>query len=310
MTEKQTSLIAERDEAALAQPCKVESYMHRSDWLRGTHQSIGASASSRIVGLSRYGSPYSEWVRFTEPLVIDEPDEMQRWGLLLEPVILAEFARQAGVRAEQPPPYTVHRSRERPYIHATLDAITDGGEPVELKTAHFTQAKIWKTEVPLPYMVQVQHQIYVTGAKQGYIAVLVDGYQFAWHRVARHQKFIDRLLKRLDHFWHEYVEKRQPPPVDYSAATPALLRLYPTANGSCVDLPDDAESLYDEMKTLTATEAAAKKRKEWIKNYVRERMGENRYGRCISGRGFQWAGENGSRRFTLTERCPDPTSHD
>lgn len=308
---KQTSLIAERDAAALVGPYTVERYANREDWLRGTHGSIGASASAGILGLSRYSSPYSGWVRLTEPLVIDQPDDMQHWGLLLEPVILDEFCRLAGVMACQPAPYTVHRSRERPHVHATLDAITNDGEPVELKTAHFAQAKVWKTEVPLPYMVQVQHQIYVTGSDCGYIAVLVDGYQFAWHKVVRHQKFIDRLLSRLDHFWHEYVEKRQPPPTDYSqATTQALLRLYPTATGSCVDLPDDAEALYDEMKTLTATEAAAKKRKDWIKNYVRERMGENRYGRCISGRGFQWAGENGNRRFTLTERCPDPTGND
>lgn len=308
---QQTSLLAERDEAALALPYIVRLFTTRADWLRGTHRSIGASASSRIVGLSQYGSCYSEWVRFTEPLVIDEPDEMQRWGLLLEPAILAEFVRLSGVSAEQPTSFLVHRSTERPHVHATLDAITDDGEPVELKTAHFTQAKIWKNEVPLPYMVQVQHQIYVTGAKHGYIAVLVDGYQFAWHKVARHQKFIDRLLKRLDNFWNSYVLTRQPPPTDYSqATTQALLRKYPTANGSCVDLPDDSDALYEEMKTLTATEAAAKKRKDWIKNYVRERMGEYRYGRCISGRGFQWAGENGSRRFTLTERCPDPTGND
>ncbi len=190
----------------------IEHYDNRADWLRGTHQSIGASSSARIIRVSGYGSPYSEWVRFTEPLVIDEPDEIQRWGLLLEPAILSEFIRQSGVRAEQLPAITVHRDPSRSYVHATLDAQADDGSPVELKTAHFSQAKIWGKEVPLPYMVQVQHQIHVTGAKCGYIAVLKDGYEFAWHKVMRHQTFIDRLLRKLDYFWAEYVVKRQPPP--------------------------------------------------------------------------------------------------
>ncbi len=287
----------------------IERYLNRADWLRGTHQSIGASASAQIIRVSGYGSPYSNWVRFTEPLVIDEPDEIQRWGLLLEPIIIQEFCRQSKVGLGNLWPYTVHRDANRQYVHATLDAIADDGSPIEVKTAHFSQAKIWGKEVPLPYMVQVQHQIHVTGAKCGYIAVLKDGYEFAWHKVQRHQQFIDRLLRKLDHFWTQYVLTRQPPPTDFSQATAdALARKFPTSNGNVVVLPDDCEPLYDEMKTLTATETAASKRKDEIKNYVRSIIGDARYGYLNSGKGFQWSGENGKRRFTLAERCPEPAS--
>lgn len=293
--------------------CTIERYLNRPDWLAGTHQSVGASSSARIVGLSGYGSPYSEWVRFTEPLRIDEPDEMQRWGLLLEPVIFDELNRLAGGpdrdKFAMLKPFTVYRDPDRPYVHATLDGMTDDGEPVEAKTAHFAQAKIWGKEVPLPYMVQVQHQIHAARAKCGYIAVLKDGYEFAWHRVPRHQKFIDRLLKRIDYFWAHYVLTREPPPTDFSEATSdALARKYPTSNGSVVPLPDDCEPLYDEMKTLTATETAASKRKDWIKNYVRQQIGEHRYGYLPSGKGFQWSGDSGKRRFTQIERCPEPAA--
>jgi predicted phage-related endonuclease len=236
-------------------------------------------------------------------------DEIARWGLLLEPVILAEFCRQSGVKAEQLPPITVHRDPERNYLHATLDAQADDGSPVELKTAHFAQAKIWKNEVPLPYMVQVQHQIHVTGAKCGYIAVLKDGYEFAWHRVERHQKFIDRLLKRLDRFWGRYVKGREPPPTDFSRATAdALARQYPASNGNCIELPAELESLVAEYDELTAAESAATKRKDEIKNLLKSKIGENQYGTFISGNGFQWAGKDGKRTFRRAKRCPEPTS--
>lgn len=286
----------------------TDRYTTTEAWLAATHQSIGASTSPAICGRSTYQSPYSVWVRVTEPLVIEPPDEMQRWGLLLEPAILDEFMEQSKISANTLPRYTVHRDRERSYMHATLDAITDAGEPIELKTAHFAAAKVWKNEVPLPYVIQVQHQLHVTGANQGYIAVLVDGYQFAWHKVVRHQRFIDRLLRRLDHFWNEYVVKRQPPPTDYSQATSqALARKFPDSHqGEVVELPSELEPLINEYDELTKTESAAKKRKAAIQNLLKERIGDHEYASFGSRDGFKWSGEEGKRRFTRSKSCPEP----
>ncbi len=287
----------------------IEHYLNRADWLRGTHLSIGASSGAKIVRLSSYGSPYSEWVRFTEPLIIDEPDDIQRWGLLLEPVILSEFVRQSGVRAAQLPPITVHRDASRGYVHATLDAQADDGSPVELKTAHFAAAKVWRTEVPIGYLCQVQLQIHCTNASHGYIAVLKDGYEFAWHKVQRHQKFIDRLLRKLDYFWEHHVLTRQPPPTDFSQATAdALARKYPTANGVAIELPDEFEPLVKEYDELTAAESAATKRKDAIKNLLKEKIGDNRYGVFTSGGGFQWNGADGKRTFRRAKKCPEPVA--
>jgi putative phage-type endonuclease len=265
------------------------------------------------VGLSTYQSAYSLWVNKTEPFKWEQMDEIAEWGLILEPVILQQFNLRAKADAILCKSNSLFRDGERKHLTASLDAIIidDNKDvrpiPVQLKTAHFQAGRVWEKEVPPAYLCQVQAEIHVTGADYGFIAVLIDGYQFRWHKVQRHQKFIDRLLARIDHFWFEHVIKRVPPPTDYhEATTKALLRKYPTANGSVVELPDDMEPLYDEMKSLTAAESAAGKRKEEIKNAIRERMGSARYGYLANGKGFQWSGENGSRRFTLTERCPEP----
>lgn len=263
--------------------------------------------SSWIVGLSGFGSPYSAWVRLTEPLRIEPMEEIQRWGLLLEEAIRGEFNRVAPIKADTLPPITVHRDPNRPYIHATLDAIGPDGEPVELKTAHFAAAKVWGKEVPLQYMCQVQQQIHVTGATCGYIAVLCDGYQFSWHRVPRHQTFIDRLLRRLDKFWVEHVEARVPPPTDYSEATTrALAAKYPSSNGAVVELPAEWEALLAEHAELTKQESAAKKRKDEISNLIKERMGDHEYASFGGKEGWKWGGTDGKRRFTRSKSCPEP----
>lgn len=292
----------------------VEKYLNRPEWLSGRNYSIGASDASAVVGLNSYQSAYGLWVNKTEPLSVESSmDEIAEWGLILERVIVEEFEKRASVNCHRamlmPDNFKILRSLERPHVHATCDTLTVDGQPVQAKTAHFQAGKIWAKEVPLSYLCQLQVELYVTGAEFGYIAVLIDGYQFRWHKVPRHQVFIDRLLKRIDHFWNEYVIKRVPPPTDYhEATTKALLRKYPTANGSVVQLPDEFETLYEEMRSLTAAETAASKRKDEIRNVIRERMGAARYGYVANGKGFCWSGENGSRRFTLTERCPEPNN--
>lgn len=284
----------------------IERYDSREAWLDGTHGSIGASGAAGPLGLSSWSSPYSAWVRLTEPRESSEMDEIQRWGLLLEPVILAEFCERSGVKAEQLPPITVHRDGERSHLHATLDAMAEDGSPVELKTAHFASGKIWGTEVPPAYLVQCQMQIHVTGAKQAYIAVLVDGFNFAWHKVPRHQRFIDRMLKRLDHFWAEHVVKRVPPPVDYSQATrDALARKYPTDNGAVVDLPVELEEKAQRMGRYAALKKKLERRIDLINNEIRAEIGEASYARTMEG-GFSWkANKNGTRTLRRVKRIAE-----
>jgi hypothetical protein len=88
------------DEAALrvgagGMSFKVEQFNSRVGWLRGRQSGIGASDAAAVVGLSSYHSAYGLWVAKSEPLVIEEPDELAYWGTRLEPVIAEEFWRQA-----------------------------------------------------------------------------------------------------------------------------------------------------------------------------------------------------------------------
>jgi putative phage-type endonuclease len=285
----------------------VEKYPNRPEWMKGRHGSLGASDASAVVGLNSYQSAYGLWVNKTEPVTVESSmDEIAEWGLLLEPVIIQEFSSRAQVDCAFPQPFWIFRSIERPHVHASCDTLTTTGQPVQAKTAHFQAGKVWTKEVPLAYLCQLQLEIYVTGADCGYIAVLIDGYQFRWHKVQRHQTFIDRLLKRIDHFWFEHVQKRTPPPTDYhEATTKALLRKYPSSNGASIELPAELEPLITEYDECTKAESAAKKRKDAIKNQVKELIGDNDSGYFLNGQEFRWRGENGSRRFTKGKHYAD-----
>jgi predicted phage-related endonuclease len=212
-----------------------------------------------------------------------------------------------------PGDFTIYRDVERPYIFCTPDRLIMDGDkivaPLELKTAHFGAAKTWNKECPVGYLCQMQLQMYVLKCNVAYVAVLLEGRAFRWHRVARHQKFIDKMLAKLDRFWERYVIGREAPPTDFSQATAdALARKYPAANGATVELPAELEPLIAEYDELTKTESAATKRKDEIKNLLKSKIGDARYGSFGSKDGFQWNGDGGKRTFRRAKNCPEPVS--
>lgn len=290
----------------------VELYDSRAEWLPARQHGLGASDTAAALGLSQYQSPYGLWVDKTEPPKPDsEMDEIARWGLLLEPVICEELNRVIGDGREvaRVKANTIYRSVERPHLHYSPDAVTDSEEPCQLKTAHFAQAKIWKTKVPLPYMCQMQHEMCVAGADRGYIAVLKDGFEFAFHRVNRNEKFIKRMLPKLDQFWEEYVLKRQPPPLDYSqATTAALCRLYPRDDDTVIVLPDESGDWAEERDRLSVEISQKSKRVDEIDNRIRKAIGSASYGRLWNGSGFSWKanGRNGSRVLRRVKNVREP----
>lgn len=294
----------------MAEPYTIERYESREAWLDARRRGLGASDAAVVLGLSRWQSPYGLWVDKTEPLVADEMDEIARWGLLLEPVICEELNRRIGTRREvcRIAQNTIYRSTERPHLHYSPDAETDSGEPCQLKTAHFAQAAIWKNKVPIAYVCNMQHEMYVSGADCGFIAVLKDGYEFAWHRVVRNERFLSRMLPRLDAFWGNHVLKRQPPPLDFSDATRrAIGRFYPADDSTTVDLPDDSGNWIEEKQRLDAEIKERQQKVDLIENRIRAAIGTASYGRLWDGSGFSYKlNGHGTRTLRRVKKVSEP----
>lgn len=285
----------------------IAKHADRQSWLLARRSTLGSSDSAAVLGLSRWQSPYSVWwAKCGDDKPDSDIDDIIRWGHLLEPVIAAEFERKTGIALTDPGDFTIYTSVEYPWLSCTPDRV--GGVldcVVELKTAHFRAGQEWGREVPIAYMMQVQHQMLVLGCDLAFIAVLIDGYQFAYHEVKRHDKAIAAIIKRTGEFWRSFVETATAPPPDYSKATSdALAARYMNAKPGVVELPDDMAEVHCEWDRLTKAISTAQKRKDEMANRIKAIMGESTVARCFDGSGFGWsAGE--PRRFTRKVKVYD-----
>lgn len=295
-------------------PYTVENWTTETEWLTARLTGIGSSDAAAVVGLGRDRGQYAVWAEKTSPLHQDNQfDELIYWGHALEDDIAERFLRDAGIDRWQlmdPGEYSLYRRTDKPWHICTPDRLIDKGKtwkPLELKTAHYDQAMIWGKEVPWPYIVQSQWQQHVLGADGGYIAVLCNGRDFAWHPVERNEEIIRRLVKKVDRFWNENVLPKVAPPVDATSATSTWLgRLYAEPQKEIAQLPEDFYRDGKRWDKIARLMGKLDKAKILIKNRVKEAMGNCELADVGDGSGFQWAGTNGSRRFTRKEKLRYP----
>lgn len=180
-----------------------------------------------------------------------------------------------------------------PWLASSLDGFTEweglGTVVTEFKKVSFTEVHEWQGDgVPLKHLVQIQHELEVTGLNHG-LAVGLSDDELMIRVVPRNQKFIDALLDTLTKFWACVQERRQPTIDGSYATTKFLQRLHPDDNGVAVWLPESLEVVADEIAALDPTIKKMKERQDQLQNLLRSCLGPHTYGVLPnSGRVFSW----------------------
>lgn len=192
----------------------------RDEWLRVRRLGLGGSDCSAVMGMSRYGSPYTVWEDKTgRARPVDETEQM-RWGNLLEPVIRAEAMERLGLAFTLP---GTLRSRELPWQQANLDGLASDGGVIECKNTGQWMSSDWDGQVPDHAELQVQHNMSVTGAGHAWVAGLVGGCRLRIVRVERDDALISLIREEEGRLWTDHIVTDTPPPMDPSEATRAAL---------------------------------------------------------------------------------------
>lgn len=261
----------------------LQSDADRSVWLRERRSGIGSSDAPVILGLVKRASPLSLYADKIG-MVDDDDDagEIARWGRVLEPVVMAEFAHVQGDA-----PYRMdgwlYRSNADPTRLCTLDAwLRD--DVCEVKTAPESTPEWEEGGVPAAVFCQVQHQLLVTGLDHSIVVALLRGYRLRWSRVERDQKFIDEVLQPAEaDFWHRVSTGRPPAPDASEATRRALALLYPDDSGETVTLPGEFIDLDLRRCAIDEAVKALAQERDLIDNRIRAEMGAATTGTLSSG---------------------------
>ncbi|MHC9292003.1 YqaJ viral recombinase family protein [Mycobacterium sp. LTG2003] len=245
-------------------------YRDRDEWLELRRTGIGSSDCSAVLGMGKYGSPFSVWADKTGRSRPEDETEAMMWGTLLEPVIRGELARRLGVEIVECPTL---RSLARPWQLYNPDGlILSQNALVEIKNASAWLASDWADgEVPDHAELQVQHGMAVTGADGAYVAGLVGGNRMRYEYVPRDDELIETINAAEQHLWDTYIVPDLAPPIDGSDATAEAIAARWPRRYDVVEVATDMPAVETAMAAYRAAldaEKAAKNNKATAVNQL------------------------------------------
>lgn len=287
-------------------PYWVQSFPNREAWIEARKTlGVGSSESAALFsdpqnpmrGLSSWESAYSLSAKkrgLYEEKRRDDDAEHLEWSAFIEPSIAAWFAAKVipdlgfDLTVEDPGRFTVQRDRTLPMFSTVDRFLCLRGVPqfvLELKNASEFMRDEWGAgDPPLPYQIQVQHQLSVTGLSTGFLCVSFGGGAPRWARIDRNEALIAILRKRCVHFWQTVIADQDPPVDGHSETARALTARYPHDDGTTTQLDDRHLAMWEQRMEIAAQKKKAEERYDALTNQLKAAIGEASFGQLPEGR--------------------------
>ena len=276
-------------------------------WGGGRDRGVGSSDAPVVMGVGYAGSSrYRLWEQKTGRVKAEYSQkqlEVFEKGHAAEPYIADLLRIDRGWSVQFDPKYSYRRSVECPFMLASLDGWVEiDGEFVVLEfknVNHFSGKVDWDVvtgRVPLKYAVQIQHQMFVTGANRGFL-VRLSGFDLQVIEVPRDEEFLKVLVEECRKFWW-YVQADIEPPADESIETfDALCKSRKPKSMGVRHLDVDGSLAVEQAVELESQiEELTRKRQKSLSGLVQQ-YGDAEYLVTTDGRWFSFkAGRGGGKR--------------
>ena len=262
---------------------KIQRFECKEDWLAARASRLTSSDVAQCLGIASeedmelfpesWGTPLQLYLekRGEAERDIEETDAM-RAGLLHEWTIADWFSKETGLKVTGFDQWYLFAGDE-PWMASTPDfaIVTNPRLPVEelpsenvkalleVKCTSERNAHLWADgRAPMHYVVQVQHQMWVTGVHEAYLAVMIGNSDFRYMPIRYNEGFVASMVEQLKRFW-EMIEIGVPPnptPFDRDA----VRSLYPVREGERCVLTSHGIDAVNTIRGLKKT--LAEKRKD------------------------------------------------
>lgn len=237
--------------------------LSHEEWLQFRKQGIGGSDAGAICGVNPYCTAMQVYLDKTTKETETIDNEAMRQGREFEEYVARRFAEETGkkVRRANAIFYNEHYS----FMIADVDRMIVGENAgLECKTVSPFMAEHWKEgKIPLSYQMQCFHYMAVTGTDCWYIAALIYGREFIWHKIERDEEIIQNLIRLEKNFWENYVLAGNLPSPDGSKVSDEVLAdYYKESDKSTIQLMGFDEKLKRRQELAELMERMEKEKKQ------------------------------------------------
>jgi len=227
---------------------------------------MGSGDAAAACGVSRFNTPLDVYLaKRGEPSDIDNfPIRFGTWN---EPLVIAEFERQSGLKVADRQKHMRHP--DYPHIGATMDGITfldNGNAVVEAKTTSLRY-----DELPDDITVQVQEQLAVSGLKLAFVPVLFSGRDFKVFEVEADAGLQATIISKMDALWSCVLAGNPPPPITLSDVN----NLFPQDFGGSLEATPETFEEWLQLKKLKEIMKDHKDQKSVLEMAIKAAMGDN-----------------------------------
>ena len=238
--------------------------------LKDRQTSIGASDAGPALGLSKWKTPYQLWQEKTVSEIIQFDNPILKRGRMFEPILRQMYSDETGRAVKKVPKMT---SEKYPFMSASPDGYAeDGKRYIEIKTAR--NKPEWgepgTDEIPLLYMVQVQHGLIVTGLEVADIPVSFSLDDFAIYEVPADKELQEMIIEKEFAFW-ELVKNRIPPdPSNYVD----VYRRFAQSIPKSVETTATIDEYLMTLKSVKLSQKELKEREDKLKTMIGKYMAD------------------------------------
>jgi predicted phage-related endonuclease len=239
-----------------------------------------------------------------------EPTEAMSVGNYLEEALLRFFCDETGNKITRNQFRVAFSGRGQGVFAANCDAIVqDKPEIVEAKYANAEYAQqygeVGSDQVPVHVVVQVQQQMYCTGAVRAWVVAALAGFGLTMrlYCVHRDEQLITTIIEKGMDWWVKHVVAGVPPE---GAETPPIdfLSSIERQPGSVIELTAEAQAVAEEFEKAKAEEKEWSEKVTALRTKLIQNLGEAEIGRFTDGRTLEFQSRT-TTRFDKTMLTAD-----
>ncbi len=242
------------------------------EWLAERKNGLGGSDAAAACGLSKWRTAFDLWEEKRDATMFTEPTILMRVGHALEDLVRDLYCEETGNEIAVIDGMIVHE--QYPFMRASIDGFVVNSNIIyEGKVARYSYewGEPLSDDVPQEYIIQCQHNMFVTGAIMCHLGVFFrDTGKYATYIIKADKELQEFLVEQECAFWDCVVTGTKPELVigDMNRAFPNSQNTEVKGNAECLRLIAAIQDLKNEEKQIVANIDECEL---WLKNF----MGDN-----------------------------------